>query len=924
LPGIGIFDIIMEMTELPIDGYRDHIRDALKKNPVLLITAETGAGKSTRVPYWFWSQGKKVAVTQPRRIAARSLSYYQSQVTATRWGTDIGYQTGFDRKYSRQTRLLYLTDGVQMVREIKGQRDYDVLILDEVHEWNLNQEVLIGLVKKALDSQYFNKTGQRVIIMSATLHTQKLSGFLNQAPVISVPGRSFPVTMHHNNPDFLLSDTVQMIEMEKNLLVFQPGKSEIKAFIALLNQTLEQDGLKAKILPLHSELSIKDQARVFQHYSVPKVVVATDIAQTSLTIDDIDAVIDTGIKKELRVIKGIEGLYPTDISYSECLQRAGRAGRVKNGQYILCADLGLKDRLPYSEPEIRRLNLESVVLRLIKWGLPPLEFPYFHSPKKNLIYKALKQLKIFGAISKQEKITQDGEKMAEIPVSIRSSRLLMEAQKTSPEVMDNALKLIAILETKGIVNKEYLGEKYYSGPINSDLINQLFIWNNPGTNRKSINHKKFSLAKDIYQELKNRLGIRKSYRGISDQNLKALTRIMLSAFLDHVYVKTGKVYARDNEERELDRTSVLFPSLPDVIVGIPFDLIIDWENQDTGEKEKKCLSLITFATELSAQQLHELQPYSYSKQQEVIIENNHCRVKNTLFFGGRNILEYESKPDWNDPEQKSLLLLSITTWHETNRRLLKFYPRLDEAKKYYRQIERLITQAKIRIPSLSSFNKLWNQYLSRELHNHFKTDDLKLFFNLHPGFLNLNLSQLLPREIIRELIKIKWPPKLVIGETDYILHRIRDKTYVKLDMGQFEKIEKDNLMLPTGEQTGLILNDRKFMDWDVAVYHFNRWKKRKIFDTKWRNQKKVARVEDLANISFPVKFKSGQSKANTPFEFYSAPHIEGYEVFLIHFFEEKTAQSYFESMKDEWTRFLQKYEKEKIESVFKKKGWKVK
>ena len=114
------------------------------------------------------------------------------------------------------------------------------------------------------------------------------------------------------------------------------------------------------------------------------------------------------------------------------------------------------------------------------------------------------------------------------------------------------------------------------------------------------------------------------------------------------------------------------------------------------------------------------------------------------------------------------------------------------------------------------------------------------------------------------------------------------------------------------------------MDWDVAVYHFNRWKKIKIFDAKWRNQKKVARVEDLANISFPVKFKSGQSKANTPFEFYSAPHIEGSEVFLIHFFEEKTAQSYFESIKDEWTRFLQKYEKEKIENVFKKKGWKVK
>lgn len=912
------------MQELPIDVHQDHIRECLEKNPVVIITAETGAGKSTRVPFWFWNQGKKVAVTQPRRIAARSLSYYQAQITSTRWGNEIGYQTGFDRKFSRQTRLLYLTDGVQMVKEIKGQREYDVLILDEIHEWNLNQEVLIGLVKKSLDERIFTRTGQRVIIMSATLHTRKLSAFLNQAPVISVPGRGFPVTMHQNQPDFLLSDTIQLIETGKNVLVFQPGKNEIQTFIALLRQTLEQDRIKSRILPLHSELSIKDQARVFEHYAVPKVVVATDIAQTSLTIDDIDAVIDTGIKKEIRVVRGIEGLYPTDISYSECLQRAGRAGRVKSGQYILGADLGLKDRLAYSEPEIRRLNLESVILRLIKWGLDPLEFPYFHSPKKNLIYKALKLLKIFGAISPEEEITPDGEKMAEIPVSIRSSRLLMEARKTSSEIMDNALKLIAILETKGIVNKEYLGEKYHTGPINSDLINQLSIWNNPKINRKSIGYKKFLLAKDIHRELKARLGIRKNYRDIADKNMKTLTKVMLSAFLDSVYVKTGQSYVRDNEVRELDKTSVLFPMLPDIIVGMPFDLIINWDNQDTGEKETKCLSLITFATELSAQQLDELQPYSYSKHQMVTIEKNQCKIKNTLFFGGKNILEYESRPDWSDSKQRSMLLPPIADWCESNRKQLNFYPKLREARNYYRQIKKLDTQVVFKGHPLPPFDKIWNQYLIRELQNHFKSDDLKLFFNLHPGFLKLNLSHLLPREILRELIKIKWPSKLVIGETEYPLHRIKNRSHVKLDMQQFEKVEKDDLILPTGEQPGLILNDRKFIDWDVAVYHFNRWKKRIIFDSRWKNKKKYARIEDLADISFPVKFLSGQSKTNTSFEFYSAPRIEGDGVYLIHFFEKREAESYVESMKTEWNRFLKEHKKQKINDIFKKKGWKVK
>ena len=154
------------MKELPIDAYKEIIINTIKKNPVVIITAETGAGKSTRVPFWFWEQGKRVLVTQPRRIAARSLSYYQAQINSLPWGSHIGYQTGFDRKLSAQTTLLYLTDGVQMIKEIKGQDDYDLLILDEVHEWNLNQEVLIGLVKKKLNKGQFAKSGKKIVIMS--------------------------------------------------------------------------------------------------------------------------------------------------------------------------------------------------------------------------------------------------------------------------------------------------------------------------------------------------------------------------------------------------------------------------------------------------------------------------------------------------------------------------------------------------------------------------------------------------------------------------------------------------------------------------------------------------------------------------------------------------------------------------------------
>ena len=251
------------MNTLPIDQYQEAIESTVHDHPVVIITAETGAGKSTRVPLWLWRQKHRIAVTQPRRIAARSLSYYLAKQIQSPWGKQVGYQTGFDQKRSTETTLLYLTDGVQMIKEIQGRHDYDVLILDEIHEWNLNQDILIGLVKKKLQSGFFERSRKRVIIMSATLHTRRLSAFFNDAPVLEVPGRGYPVTVHHNQPEFLLSDTIQMVEMGKNLLVFQPGKGEIADFIQQLRETLDADKLKAKIFPLHSELSIKEQAKVF-------------------------------------------------------------------------------------------------------------------------------------------------------------------------------------------------------------------------------------------------------------------------------------------------------------------------------------------------------------------------------------------------------------------------------------------------------------------------------------------------------------------------------------------------------------------------------------------------------------------------------------------------------------------------------------
>ncbi len=904
---------------LPIDEFRNEIESTIDKNIITILTAETGAGKSTRVPLWLHQKGKRVNITQPRRIAARSLSYFLSGNTGTKWGDEIGFQTGFEKKKTGKTTLLYLTDGVQMINEIRGKLDYDVLLLDEIHEWNLNQEVLIGIVKKRVDNGFYKKSGKRVVIMSATLHAGKLSKFFNHAPVISVPGRGYPVAMHNNSSHFLLSDTVQMVESGKNVLVFLPGKSEINEFIDLLKRTLDEDELNAVVLPLHSGLTVKEQSRVFSHYGKPKVIVATDIAQTSLTIDDIDGVIDDGVKKEIHNIKGVEGLYPVEISRSDCLQRAGRAGRVKDGTYILCSDIPLDDREEFPEPEIRRLNLESVVLRLIKWGISPLDFPYFHSPKRSLIYKAIENLKVFGAVDDEGEITEDGKKMAELPVSTRGARLLIEVQKSTPATLDMGLKLISILESKGIVSKDFAGERIYSDLWLSDLVNQLFLWDAASKFKKIINFKSLSLARDIYKELKNRLFLTNRKQHVrSEINYKDLYRAILSSFIDHVYTRTDKSYFKDEEERQLDRKSVLFETMPEMVSGFPFDLMVERENRYTGEKEKYTISLLTFASEISLKILDELKPFSYSKDVEVRIEKNTISLFNSIYFGGSCLSQFTSSPDLKNDETRKLILPNVLKWWNENGDKYRLSERIKLIEKTFYEVKKVVKY------KYKPFGYYRDNYLSGKIVNDLNNPDLDIFFNFHTEFNNLTLKALLPPNVISDLKVKKWPGEILVAGRKFIIGYFKGKPFIKFDHADFENVEKGDLLLPTGEVCGIELGKRKFSDWDYAVYAFNRWKKEKIFRDKWARERKPARMELLEDVPFPVEFTGGKGKGKEKFLFYSVPEFEGENVFLKHYFEKRDAENYFRTIEKKWIGHLKNYKGRKIADIFNKKGWKVK
>jgi len=905
-------------SRLPVDDFRERIENEIAANPVLVLTAETGAGKSTRVPYWLWQAGVKVHVTQPRRIAARSLSNYLAHVCNVHWGQEIGYQTGLDSNKSQKTVLLYLTDGVQMVQEIQGKREYDVLILDEIHEWNLNQEVLIGLVKKNLDSDYYQRSGKRIVIMSATFKARQISTFLNHAPVITIPGRGFPVICQQRHPCFLLPDAANLLETGHNVLIFQPGKQEIEETMQNLKELLENDKQQAVILPLHSELSISEQTKVFKNYPLPKAIVATDIAQTSLTIDDIDAVIDSGVKKEVRLVSGIEGLYPTEISTSECRQRAGRAGRVKKGVYILCSERGMEDRSDYPEPEIRRLNLESVVLRMCKWGLAPLEFNFFHRPNRSLILKAIQNLKNFGALSPENKVTADGRRMAELPLSVRSSRLLLEAEKGGAKVTDRALKVIAIFETRGIVNKEFAGECYSSSLYKSDLLNQLELWENQKDNARVISRKKTALAREIYNELKKRLALPATRGPWSENDQKHLFRAILSAFCDGVYFKGDGIYWREKEERQIERTSIFNEVKPEMVAALPFDLIINREDQKTGSKEEKYIPLLTFGSELSLKQLEELKPFSYEKRREIVLKEDKLSVNEQIFFGAKLIKTIPVSPDWTSPDEKHALLTLALQWFAENYQWLPCRGEIDKNKAWF------VEAAAVLQEKLPPFEHCLREFLYRQLRRNLKIEDLRFFFQFHPALQRITLNHLLPYIWLKKLKEARWPGQLKIKDMGIPLTYSGQKAYLTLDYEQFHRLEKDEITLPSGEDAGFLLQGLQFDNWAAAVVHYNNHLKGEIFSRKWQNEKKSIEINDIVDLPFPLPFQGGNGKGNAPFEFYSVPTVENGQIFLIHFPTLEQANACFLPHAGQWQELKARFKKSALENIFRGKGWTVK
>ncbi|CAK1367363.1 Pre-mRNA-splicing factor ATP-dependent RNA helicase-like protein cdc28 [Cercospora beticola] len=450
---------------LPVYQYRQQFLDAVREYQILIIVGETGSGKTTQLPQFLYEDGyckngMKVGCTQPRRVAAMSVAARVAEEVGVKLGNEVGYAIRFEDNTSDKTALKYMTDGM-LLREFLTEPDlggYSALMIDEAHERTLHTDILFGLVKDIARG----RPDLKLLISSATLDAQKFSEFFDDAPILNIPGRTYDVEMNYSlqpEANYLSAaiTTVFQIHLSQpmpgDILVFLTGQDEIEQAEQSLQETARKLGKAAPellICPIYANLPTDLQQKIFDPTppKCRKVVLATNIAETSLTIDGIVYVIDPGYVKENRYTPAtnMESLVSVPISRASANQRAGRAGRNQPGKcFRLYTKWAYYNDLPESTtPEIQRTNLNSIVLLLKSLGINDLiNFDFMDPPSPDMLIRSLEQLYALGALNDKGELTKVGRQMAEFPTDPMLAKAVLQADKEG--CVDEVLSIIAML-----------------------------------------------------------------------------------------------------------------------------------------------------------------------------------------------------------------------------------------------------------------------------------------------------------------------------------------------------------------------------------------------------------------------------------------------------------------------------------------------
>ena len=450
--------LIQEKKNLPLYEYKEKILELIKNKKIIIIEGETGSGKTTQIPQYLYENGycnnKKICITQPRRVAAMSVALRVSYEMGVKCGHEVGYAIRFEENVSPMTKIIYMTDGI-FLRYLLSDNlliDFSVIMIDEAHERSIQTDIIFGIIKKLVEK----RDDLRIIISSATLSTLKFKNYFSEAEIIKVPGRRYPVDIYYTKspePDYIeaavitalqihISQADELFDEDNNggdILVFLTGQEEIELAKRMITNQIKK--LRSKIpncvvLPIYAALPSEEQAKIFVPVSKGerKIILATNIAETSITINGIGYVIDSGFCKQMCYDPrtGLETLAVTPISKANANQRAGRAGRVRPGKcFRLYTSSSFQNELEDNNiPEIQRNNLISMILLMKSLGINNLlDFDFMDSPPHEILIKALEQLYALGALNSEGILTQTGLKMIQYPIDPSLTKCIIASLK---------------------------------------------------------------------------------------------------------------------------------------------------------------------------------------------------------------------------------------------------------------------------------------------------------------------------------------------------------------------------------------------------------------------------------------------------------------------------------------------------------------
>ncbi|KAJ5932609.1 hypothetical protein N7516_007098 [Penicillium verrucosum] len=460
--------IKQQRESLPVYKFRKQLLDAVKDNQMMIVVGDTGSGKTTQLTQYLaeggYGNNGMIGCTQPRRVAAMSVAKRVAEEVGCKLGAEVGYTIRFEDCTSPDTKIKYMTDGM-LQREILLDPDlkrYSVIMLDEAHERTIATDILFGLLKKTVK----RRPDLRLIITSATLDAEKFSEYFHGCPIFSIPGRTFPVeVMYSKEPESDYLDAalitvmqIHLTEPRGDILVFLTGQEEIDTACEILFERMKALGPSVPdlvVLPVYSALPSEMQSRIFDPAPPGgrKVVIATNIAETSITIDQIYYVIDPGFVKQNAYDPklGMDSLVVTPISQAQAKQRAGRAGRTGPGKcFRLYTEAAYQsEMLPTTIPEIQRQNLSHTILMLKAMGINDLlHFDFMDPPPTNTMLTALEELYALSALDDEGLLTRLGRKMADFPMEPALAKVLIASVDSG--CSDEMLSIVAMLSIQSV------------------------------------------------------------------------------------------------------------------------------------------------------------------------------------------------------------------------------------------------------------------------------------------------------------------------------------------------------------------------------------------------------------------------------------------------------------------------------------------